>query len=139
MIVVDTNVIAALVLPVSQHSATAEGLLQRDQEWVAPVLWRSELTNILATGVRNEWFTPAQALEALATAEDVMDGGEYRVPAADVLRVASAGGCTGYDSEFVVLAQDLGIRLVTLDQQILQKSPDVAVSLRTFESGDGGE
>ncbi len=137
MIVVDTNVIAALILPTSQHSAAAENLLRDDREWVAPAPWRSELTNILATGVRNDWFTLNQALEALATAEDVMDGGEYRVPATDVLRVASASGCTGYDSEFVVLARDLGIRLVTLDQQVLQKFPEVAVSLSTFDSGDG--
>ena len=129
MIVVDTNVIAALVLPTGQHSAAAEHLLRDDREWVAPVLWRSEFTNILATGVRNDWFTLNQALEALATAEDVMDGGEYRVPATDVLRVASASGCTGYDSEFVVLALDLDLRLVTLDQQILQKFPEVAASL----------
>ena len=129
MIVVDTNVIAALVLPTGQNSAAAEDLLRKDREWVAPVLWRSEFTNILATGVRNDWFTLNQALEALATAEDVMDGGEYRVPATDVLRVASASGCTGYDSEFVVLALDLDLRLVTLDQQILQKFSEVAVSL----------
>ncbi len=136
MIAVDTNVIAALVLPTSQHTREAERLLQMDRDWVAPVLWRSEFTNILATGTRNEWFTLGQALEALATAEALMDGGEYRAPASDVLRLAAATGCTGYDSEFVVVARDLEVRLVTLDQQILRRFPEVAVSLSTFDPED---
>jgi predicted nucleic acid-binding protein len=129
MIVVDTNVIAALVLPTSESTTAATNLLRADREWVAPLLWRSELTNILATGTRNEWFTLGQALEALSAAEELMDGGEYRVPALDVLRLASETGCTGYDCEFIVLARDLDVRLVTLDQQILTRFPEIAVSL----------
>jgi predicted nucleic acid-binding protein len=101
MIVVDTNVIAALLLPASGHSAAAENLLRGDREWAAPVVWRSEFTNILATGTRSGWFGLEQALEALATAEELMDGCEYRVPAQDVLQLATATGYTGYDSEFV--------------------------------------
>ena len=136
MIVVDTNVVAALVLPTSSQSEGASNLLREDREWAAPVLWRSEFTNILATGTRNGWFDLAQALEALSTAEEVMDGGEYQVPASDVLRLASEFGCTGYDSEFVVLARDLEVRLVTLDHQILRVFPDIAVSLDEFEPQD---
>ena len=136
MIAVDTNVIAALVLPTSQHTRAAERLLRQDREWAAPVLWRSEFTDILATGTRNEWFTLDQAIEALGTAEAVMDGGEYLVPASDVLRLASDTGCTGYDSEFVVLARDLDVRLVTLDQQILDTFPEVAISLSSLDPED---
>lgn len=129
MIAVDTNVIAALVLPTSESTTAAASLLRSDRDWVAPVLWRSELTNILLTGVRNQWFTLSQALEALSTAEELMDGGEYRVPAPDVLRLASDSGCTGYDCEFVVLARDLDVKLVTLDRQILTSFSEIAVSL----------
>ncbi|MFP4031081.1 MAG: hypothetical protein ACLFRG_21355 [Desulfococcaceae bacterium] len=42
MIAVDTNVIAALVLPTSQNTESAEKLLDYDRYWVAPPLWRSE-------------------------------------------------------------------------------------------------
>ena len=135
MIVVDTNVIAALVLPTSDSTTAATNLLRADRDWVAPSLWRSELTNILATGTRNEWLSLDQALEALSTAEELMDGGEYRVPALDVLRLASESGCTGYDCEFVVLARDLNVKLVTLDRQILKSFPRTAIALSEFRPG----
>ena len=103
MIVVDTNVIASLVLPTSQYTREAIGLLEHDRDWAAPSLWRSEFCNILATGVRNDWFSMAQALEALAAAEDLMEGAEFAVAPAEVVRTAVESRCTGYDSEFVVL------------------------------------
>jgi len=129
MIVVDTNVIASLLLPTSQHTEAAMNLLKADRDWAAPLLWRSEFCNMLATGVRNEWMTEEQATAALVSAEEVMDGGEYSVPIGAVLRTANASKCTAYDSEFVVLAQDLGVKLVTLDRAVLKAFPDVAVSL----------
>ena len=132
MIVVDTNVIAALMLPASTKTEAAMNLLRVDREWAAPVLWRSEFTNILATGTRNGWFGLEQALEALSSAEEVMDAGEFRVPAREVLRVANLSGCSGYDAEYVVLAQDLSVPLVTLDEQLLKAFPRTAVSLDTF-------
>ena len=51
MIVVDTNVIAYLLIP-GQHTAAARGTLARDAEWAAPLLWRSELRNVLALYLR---------------------------------------------------------------------------------------
>ena len=132
MIVVDTNVIASLVLPTSHRTLAAMSLLDSDRDWAAPLLWRSELCNILATGVRNGWFAAGQASEALATAEELMEGNDYAVPAAEALRAAIASGCTAYDAEFVVLARDLGVKLVTLDKAILRAFPAIAISLDSF-------
>jgi len=130
VIVVDTNVIASLLLPTSEHTPAAIALLERDREWAAPILWRSEFCNILATGVRNGWLTENQATEALGSAEDLMEGGDYRVPAAEVLATAIASRCTAYDSEFVVLARDLGVDLVTVDGALLRAFPTIAKPLR---------
>ncbi len=135
MIVVDTNVIAALILPTSEQTDAAMKLLALDREWAAPLLWRSEFTNILATGVRNRWFELSQALEALDTAEEVIGENQYAVPADEVLKLAASSGCTGYDSEFALLARDLSVRLVTLDRELLQAFPEIAVSLDACVEG----
>lgn len=47
MIVADTNTIAYLYLP-SEYIEYVEALLLKDSHWIAPLLWRSELRNILA-------------------------------------------------------------------------------------------
>lgn len=51
MIVVDTNLTGYLLLA-SERSAQAEETLRRDAEWPPPLLWRSELRNVLAVQMR---------------------------------------------------------------------------------------
>jgi predicted nucleic acid-binding protein len=129
VIVVDTNVIAALILPTSEKTEAALGQLAADREWASPLLWRSEFLNILATGVRNEWFDLQRALEAIETAEDVIGENQFAVPAQGVLKLAAESGCTAYDCEFALLALELDVPLVTLDQALLRAFPQIAVSL----------
>jgi predicted nucleic acid-binding protein len=132
VIAVDTNVIASLVLPTSGTTEAAMEALERDRAWVAPVLWRSEFGNVLATGVRNGWFSLDEALEAWFTAEELMEGGEYSVPVVEAIKLAAGTGCSSYDCEFVVLARDLQVQLVTLDRELLAKFEGLAVSLEDF-------
>jgi len=70
-------------------------------------------------------------------AELVMAGREYAVVTHQVLQLAARSGCTAYDCEFVVLAQDLGVVLVTGDRAILEAFPDAAVALADF-AGQAG-
>src|SRR5690606_40886482 len=78
MIVVDSNVIAYLYLP-GECTAAAEALLERDPEWAAPVLWRSEFRNILAGYLRRDALTFEQALALQQEAESLLAGLEYEV------------------------------------------------------------
>ena len=69
---------------------------------------------------------------AQRTAEDAeahMREREYAVPSDLVLRAAAASRCSSYDCEFVVLAQQLGVPLVTADRQVLASFPEVAHSI----------
>ena len=75
MIVVDTNVLAYLYLP-TEFTAHAEALLERDPEWVAPVLWRSEFRSILAGYMRRKAMTFDDARALQAEAESLLAGND---------------------------------------------------------------
>lgn len=128
MIVVDTNVLAYLYLP-TEFTPQAERLLEREPDWVAPVLWRSELRNVLAVYLRKRLLTFEQAYAIQTEAETLLADREYTVDSFEVLRLVEASECSAYDCEFVALAKRLGVPLVTADRKVLQNFPGIAVSL----------
>jgi predicted nucleic acid-binding protein len=128
VIVVDTNVLVHLHLS-DEGRLAAEALLLSDSEWAAPVLWRSEFRNALATHLRGGVLTLDQALLVQGEAEDFMSGSEYDIDSDTVLKLAESSGCSAYDCEYVALAKRLGCRLVTRDKQVLRAFPDIASAL----------
>ena len=137
MIVTDTNVIAYLLIPGDQTEA-ARGALARDAVWAAPLLWRSELRNVLRGYMLQRHLTLAKAREIQATAEELMAGREFPVESADVLGLVAASGRSAYDCEFVSLSRALSVKLVTSDQEVLKSFPDDTISLRDFGAGEPG-
>ena len=131
MIVVDTNVIGYLFLS-SDQSLSAERALQKDIEWAAPVLWRSEFRNVLALYMRKNIIDLQQAQIIMNSALKLLKEREYQVPSSEVLRLASESKCSAYDCEFIAVANDLKVPLITVDKQLLRAFPSVAVSLSTF-------
>lgn len=122
MIVVDTNVLAYLLIPGS-NTANAESLLQMDSRWIAPPLWRSELRNVLATYVRsNRMQIPdAEALFRLALA--IVESQEDQPDTGHILRLSGISGCSAYDCEYVALAERLQLALVTADMRLARSFP----------------
>lgn len=108
MIVVDTNVIAYLLLP-SVWTTAAEKLFQNDRDWAMPVLWRSELRNILTGYVRRGALSLESAIE--------------------IQHAAQERGCTAYDCEFVALAQQTQSQLYTMDSKVLKAFAGLATPL----------
>ena len=128
MIVVDTNVLAYLYLP-GEYTARAEALLERDPQWAAPVLWRSEFRNILAGYIRRSTLTFEQARDIQAEAENLLSGAEHDVDSQRVLELVRDSDCSAYDCEFVALAMKLGAALVTMDAKLLRAFPERALPL----------
>ncbi len=131
MIVVDTNVIAYLILQAERFDE-ARAVFERDPDWSAPQLWHSEFRNVLALYLRQGLLSLGDALTLADRAEALMAGRVYEVPSARVLALVAHSTCSAYDCEFVALAQDLGVPLVTADQRILREFPDTAQSLGEF-------
>ena len=122
MIVVDTNVVAYLLLPGPQ-TEKAEALLLHDPEWAAPVLWRRELRNVLSGYLRRGQLDHQQVLRLQGQAEALLQGSEVAVDSADVFRLVEASDCSAYDCEFVAAALALQTRLITSDRQLLRAFP----------------
>lgn len=122
MIVVDTNVIAYLYLP-GDRTAAAEALCRMDPEWSAPLLWRSELRNVLATQIRAGRVDLGAAQTIQTEAEQLLKGREFTVDSAEVLRLTATSGCSVYDCEFVTLADYLDVPLYSADRRLVERYP----------------
>ena len=131
MIVTDTNLIVYLYVR-GQHTGRAERVLRRDPSWAAPLLWRSEFRNSLVGLVRQRVLDLHEAVRLTSDAERLLSGSEYSVASSSVLQLALRSGCSAYDCEFVALALDLEVRLITTDRQVLKAFPDIAVSPEDF-------
>ena len=128
MIVVDTNVVAYLLLPGPQ-TAAAEALLEAQPTWAAPPLWRSEWRNVLCGYLRRGSLTLEQVIALQLQAETLVIGHEEPVQSEAVLRLAASSSCSAYDCEFVAAAQQLDAPLVTADRALLKAFPALTRSL----------
>lgn len=128
MIVVDNSVLVYFWLP-GDFAELAEAAKERDGAWAAPVLWRAEFRNVLAGYLRKKLLTEAEANAAYLNVQKDLGAHEFTVPTERILKLVLASDCTAYDCEYVALAQDLKVPLVTTDKQILRAFPKTAVSL----------
>jgi predicted nucleic acid-binding protein len=131
MIVVDTNTIAYLYIQ-GQRTAQAEKVLMKDNEWIAPLLWRSEFVSVLALCFRQGTLSLDDALMVADAAQQFMQDREFDVPSAHVLQLVSASKCSSYDCEFVALAESFKVPLITSDKELLKDFPSIAISMDKF-------
>ena len=131
MIVVDTNIIASLWVPNDVDELVYE-VLKKDNDWIAPLLWRSEFRNILSIYLRKSILELPVVLQAIEEAEHMMAANEFDVNSTQVMSLVSDSSCSAYDCEFVALADDLNIQLITFDKKIVREFPDIAISPKEF-------
>jgi predicted nucleic acid-binding protein len=126
MLVADTNVLIELFQPTANAEAV-QGIWTWDQDWHLPSLWIPEFRHILLKYLRSGAILPDEALIILADANAQFAQQTISVNSADCLALAHSHGCSSYDAEFVVLAQQLQCPLLTFDRKLLQLFPDVAL------------
>ena len=131
MIVADSNLIAYLLIP-GDKSELADQVLRRDADWAVPLICRSEIRNILTLYMRHEGLSLSQARKTMDLAESLWRSREFAVPSDDILELSFHHNITAYDGEFVVLAKQLEVSLVTFDKAVLKAFPNVAISAEDF-------
>lgn len=135
MIVVDTNVIHYCWVR-GQNTELAQAVRRRDPEWHAPFLWRSELRNILAAYLRRGLLSRPQIDSILGAAGHALADRSHLVSDSSVLHVVQSSALTAYDAEFVALANELAVPLVTADKAVLKAFPDRALTMEAFAGRD---
>ena len=133
MIVVDTNVIHYCWVR-GQHTDVAQAVRRRDPDWHAPILWRSELRNVLTEYLRRELMSREQVVGILDAADQALAGSEHIIADELVLDVVAGSTLTAYDAESVALASALSVPLVTADRAVLKAFPDRAFTMEAFVS-----
>lgn len=131
MLVVDTNIISYLFLP-TEYTKYSESLMEIDDKWCAPLLWRSELRNVLALYLSKDIIDLATAMDIQDQAETILYGNEFQVSSNKVLSLAKDSGCTAYDCEFIALAQSLDTPLITTDRKLLKAFSDFTVTAKNY-------
>ena len=131
MIVVDTNIIAYLFIS-GEYSKHAEIVLLKNPQWAAPLLWRSELRSVLSQFIKKEFLSLEDAVDIMENASQLMENNEYDVNSRLVLTLAEESNLSAYDCEFIALAKDLSVKLVTADQKIAEIFPEHTLPLQNF-------
>jgi len=131
MIVADANTLAYVWLP-SLYSEEVEALLNNERQWAAPFLWRSEFRSILAKYLKANYYSFSQISEVMRKAEEFMSSHEYFAKSDSVLNLVNESGCSAYDCEYIAVAKELGVKLVTYDKQLIKEFPDTAMTAKQY-------
>lgn len=133
MIVVDNDVISYFWIRMdTERAPLAQDARQRDPDWFAPRVWRSEFRNVLRGYMVGGYMTMTEALDYARMAEDDLHESTRSVSTRRVLQLVDETGHAAYDCEYVALAQEFDVTLVTGDETVAELFPDTAVLLEDF-------
>ena len=134
MIVADTNLVVHFLIE-TKETAAAQKCSERDPVWIASPVWRNEFVNALAQHVRLRGLAPQIAMEALQTADELVETKVLRGQDEAVIAWAVRHGCATYDAEFAILAESANVRVVTADKPFLLRLGDRGISIEDFAAG----
>lgn len=131
MIVVDNSILVSALVETGK-TAKAKQVAAGDRQWILPPLWRFEFTNVLATLSRKLMLDMRMARIVLDEARTLVAAREVPVDQAEVIRFAIMLSISGYDAQYIALADAYGIQCVTDDRQLVQRAPNHAILLEDF-------
>ena len=129
MTVVDTNAVAYLVIQ-GQFTRQTESARSRDPDWRVPGLFVHEWLNVVTRHVEERFLGRDEAIRAYRRGLALVKIDARPPDPVRVLNLHASSGCTSYDLQFVALADDLRVKLLTADNEVLKAFPDLAVDLK---------
>ena len=133
MIVVDANILIYSLIE-SEYSPQIIELRARNADWRTASLCLYETLNVLATYQRRELMTLAQCQKLLRHASSFQAVAQCEVEMSAALAVAAKYGISGYDAQYVALAQSLNVPLITEDRKLRNAVAGMAFSIQEFLS-----
>ncbi len=134
MIVVDANILIYSLIKCDQ-SPLIQKLRGKDADWRTAALCLHETVNVLTTYQRREVLTLAQCRTLLSHVERFIKVAQCEVVMDTALAVAAEYVITGYDAQYVALAQSLNVPLITEDRKLQKAVPAIALSMQEFLAG----
>jgi predicted nucleic acid-binding protein len=131
MIIVDANLIGAVFLQ-SEQSPLATRVFEKDPDWYAPLLWQSEMRSLITGYLRHKLITLGKATQVMDEAHALMVEHERYVSSNLVLELVNTSKCTSYDCEYVALAREMKLTLVTFDKPVVGAFPGIAIFPQDF-------
>ena len=131
MIVADTNILAYFVFE-TQYTGLVTKVFEKDSTWAAPLVWRSELKNVLWKTISCGDCTLSDAVSKFNLVKDLIADLEYMSSVDLVLKTALRYNIATYDAEFVCIAKELGCKVVSYDKKLIKNCPDLVLSPEVF-------
>ena len=127
MIVADTNLIHAWIARAPDLRDAVARVRSRDADWIAPPLWQSEFRSVLSQQIRRQGVRLEVAMDTWDVAYQTMGERTIDVEPQGVMRLVAEVPISAYDAEFVALAPQFQLRLVTLDRRLTMHCPGIAM------------
>lgn len=131
MIVVDANIIAYLLIS-GDRTPEAQALWRFDNDWVVPDLWRDEFLNILSTYVRQGGADLETAKKLWGSAVDLFASKERSANPLLVLELAQQYRLSAYDAQYLAVALELGVMLLTEDRSFHRAVPQFSTTMQPY-------
>ena len=131
MIVVDANILIYSLIE-GENTKLVQKLREKDTDWRTARLCLHEVLNVLAIYQRRKVLSLAQCKKLLGHAERFMEVAQCEVTMSEALAVAAKYAITGYDAQYVALAQSFAAPLITEDRKLREAVPGITFSMTEF-------
>jgi predicted nucleic acid-binding protein len=131
MIIADANLLAYYVLA-GDRTKSVERMRALDNDWIAPVLLRHELLNVFGNYIRKASMSRDRAIRLYRRAISIVRFDERTADPIAIFRLVEEKRLTAFDAQYLWLAYETKLKLVTADRALIAADSNVVVHIDDF-------